>query len=156
MNKNGGVFDITQKIVFWPIAIFIIIIILFAVSGMLFGYRNSLVEIPVQLKAEAVAIRFLNAPECFTYVDEEGIINPGVIEASKFTQDQMYDCYHTPGGTEGAKWLNFKIEIEGYGELKTEEFYEGSIIFPLYKNVLVKDGDNFFGKRMIIYVQEKI
>lgn len=162
MDKQG-IFDVVTKSIFWMIAGIVITVAILAFALIMSSYQNKLVEIPPELKAELLALRFLNTPECFTYQDSlTGRIFPGVIDLNKFTQERLDGCYRTEK-EQGYKDYNFGIELEGYGPTKegagkilmTNNFFN-KVDFTLYKEVFIRLGGEVMPTRMIIYVQTKI
>lgn len=158
------IFDLTRKQIYWGIAAFMVVVAtLILVFVLLPQYQNSLVKVPDQLRAELISLRFVNAPECFTYQDQAtGRVFAGVIDLQKFTQEQMNKCYRTEP-EKGFKDFNFALELEGFtptvdGQkklLRTNNFFN-KVDFTLYKQVLVRNGDRFEPTRLIIYVQTRI
>lgn len=162
--SEDDIFDLTRKQIYWGIAGFMVtiaaLILVFAIFPQ---YQRSLVEVPPELQAELISLRFVNTPECFTYQDQAtGRIFAGVIDLQKFTQAQLDKCYRTEP-EKGFKDFNFALELEGYtpivdGQKKlllTNNFFN-KVDFTLYKQVLVRDGQALEPARMIIQVQTRI
>ena len=136
----------------------------FAFAIILSSYQQKVTQVPPQLRAEVISLRFVNTPECFTYQDPvTGRIFPGVIDVTKFTQARMDQCYRTQN-EQGFKEFNFGLALEGYTPLNaqgqeqplhTNNFFN-QVDFTLYKPVLVRAGSEITTSRMIIYVQTKI
>ncbi len=158
------IFDLTRKQIYWGIAAFMVVVAtLLLVFVLLPQYQGSLVEVPDELRAELISLRFVNTPECFTYQDPAtGRIFAGVIDLQKFTQERMDKCYRTEP-EKGFKDFNFALELEGHtpvvdGQkklLRTNNFFN-KVDFTLYKQVLVRNGDRFEPTRLVIHVQTKI
>jgi len=161
---EDDVFDLTRKQIYWGIAVFIVLIAALMMVLMIFpSFLNSLVEVPPELRAELISLRFVNTAECFTYQDPaSGRIFAGVIDLQKFTQVRMDKCYRTEP-EKGFKDFNFALELEGYtptldGEKKllvSNNFFN-KVDFTLYKDVLVKNGDKLEPTRLVIRVQTRI
>ena len=161
---EDDIFDLTRKQLYWGIAAFMVVVAtLILVFVLLPQYQNSLVEVPQELRAELISLRFVNTPECFTYQDETtGRVFAGVIDLQKFTQERMDKCYRTEP-EKGFKDYNFGLELEGYtpiidGQKKlliTNNFFN-KVDFTLYKEALVRNGDRFEPTRLVIQVQTKI
>jgi len=158
-----SVFELARKQIYWMIAGVLITIIILAFVFIMGAYQRQLVEVPEELRAELISLRFLNTPECFTYQDQlTGRIFPGVIDVSKFTQERLDACYYTED-KKGFKDFNFALELEGYvpivdGEKKlllTNNFFN-KVDFTLFKPVYVRVGNTIEPTRMIIQVQTKI
>jgi hypothetical protein len=158
------IFDLTRKQMYWGIAAFMVVIAaLILVFAILPRYQQSLVEVPQELRAELISLRFVNTPECFTYQDQvTGRIFAGVIDLQKFTQERMDQCYRTEP-EKGFKDFNFALELEGYTPtldgkkklLMSNNFFN-KVDFTLYKQVLVRNGQVLEPARMIIHVQARI
>jgi len=162
--SEDDIFDLTRKQIYWPIAAFMVIVATLLLVFVFFpNYQRSLVEVPPQLQAELISLRFLNTPECFTYQDPAtGRIFAGVIDLSKFTQERLDKCYRTEKDG-GIKDFNFALELEGYtpavgGEKKllmTNNFFN-QVDFTLYKQVLVRNGNRLEPSRLVIQVQTRV
>src|SRR3989344_8765728 len=161
---EDDIFDLTRKQIYWGIAAFMVVVATLILTFVLLPqYQRSLVEVPLELRAELISLRFVNTPECFTYQDQAtGRIFAGVIDLQKFTQAQLDTCYRTEKDS-GIKDFNFALELEGYtptvgGEkklLSSNNFFN-KVDFTLYKQVLVRNGDRFEPTRLVIHVQTRI
>jgi len=158
------IFDLTRKQIYWGIAAFMVVVAtLLLVFVLLPQYQRSLVEVPAELRADLISLRFVNTPECFTYQDPAtGRIFAGVIDLQKFTQERMDQCYRTEP-EKGFKDFNFALELEGYTpviegqkKLLRSNNYFNKVDFTLYKQVLVRSGDRAEQTRLIVYVQTRI
>lgn len=164
LMAEDDIFDFTRKQFYWVIAAFITVIAVLILVFVLFPqYQRSLVEVPPELKAELISLRFVNTPECFTYQDPTtGRVFAGVIDLQKFSQQQLDKCYRTEP-EKGFTDFNFALELEGYtpivdGEkklLRTNNFFN-KVDFTLYKEVLVRNGNTIEPTRLIVSVQTKI
>lgn len=161
---EDDIFDLTRKQMYWTIAAFMTVVAaLIFVFVLLPQYGNSLVHTPDELKAELISLRFVNAPECFTYQDPvTGRVFAGMIDLQKFTQTQLDACYKTHSET-GNQDFNFALELEGYtptqdGKKKSliTNKYFNNVDFTLYKEVLVRNGNRVEPTRLIIQVQARI
>lgn len=162
--SEEDIFDVTRKQIYWSIAVFMVLVAaLFLMFVLLPQYKGSLVEVPEELRAELISLRFVNTPECFMYQDPvTGRIFAGVIDLQKFTQERMDKCYRTEP-EKGFKDFNFGLELEGYtpivgGQKKlliSNNFFN-KVDFTLYKQVLVRNGNQFEPTRLVIQVQTRI
>jgi hypothetical protein len=162
MDKRGDGFEIARKSIYWMIAGVVITVIVLLFAMILSSYQGNLVQIPQELRAEIISLRFMNTPECFTYQDP--LTNrtfPGVIDINKFTKERLDQCYRTEK-VQGFKDYNFGLRLEGYPIdedpeklLETNNFFN-KVDFTLTKNVLVRSGTGVTPTKMIIYVQRKI
>lgn len=161
---EDDIFDLTRKQMYWGIAAFMVVVAtLIMVFVILPRYQQSLVEVPQELRAELISLRFVNTPECFTYQDPvSGRIFAGVIDLQKFIQERMDKCYRTETD-KGFKDFNFALELEGYTPtldgkkklLMSNNFFN-QVDFTLYKPVLVRNGDRLEPTRLVIHVQTRI
>ena len=160
---EDSVFELARKQIYWMIAGVLITITVIALVFLFSGYQRQLVEVPEELRAELISLRFVNTPECFTYQDPiTGRAFPGVIDVNKFTQERLDRCYRTEN-ERGFKDYNFALELEGYapivdGEkqlLRTNNFFN-KVDFTLFKEVYVRRGESLEPTRMVIYVQTRI
>ena len=138
MLKKGQ-FDVARKTIYWMLAGAVIAVVLLAFVLILAGYKNNLTYISPNLKASMISLRFTNIPECFAYQDEEtGRVYPGIIDLSKFTEEQMENCYKT----DSASQINFKLRLQNKGlEVLTNNYVNNPtprVLLPVA--VLVKDG----------------
>ena len=110
---EDDIFDLTRKQIYWGIAAFMVVVAAMMLMFVLLPqYKASLVEIPPELRAELISLRFVNTPECFTYQDPaSGRIFAGVIDLQKFTQERMDKCYRTEP-EKGFQDFNFALELE--------------------------------------------
>ena len=107
MNRKAQ-FEVARKTIYWMIAGFLIVVIIFAFALMIATYKNRLTYVPPQLKADFIALRFTNIPECFAYQDLiTKRVYPGVIDINKFDETRLFKCYHTDPVT-GNQDYNFK------------------------------------------------
>ena len=161
---EDDIFDLTRKQLYWGIAAFMVVIATLILMFILLPqYQRSLVEVPQELQAELISLRFVNTPECFTYQDEAtGRIFAGVIDLQKFTPERMDKCYRTEP-EKGFKDFNFALELEGYvpiidGQKKllmSNNFFN-KVDFTLYKQILVRNGNKIEPTRLVILVQTRI
>lgn len=160
---EDSVFELARKQIYWMIAGVMITITTIAFAFLMSDYQQKLVEIPEELRAELISLRFVNTPECFTYQDPvTGRIFPGVIDVNKFTQERLDKCYRTEK-EKGFQEYNFALELEGYapvvdGEkrlLLTNNFFN-KVDFTLYKKVYVRVGNSLEPTRMAVHVQTRI
>lgn len=154
MNKKG-VYSL-RKVVFFAAVLFVVVFILLAFYLLVTGYEAKLVHVPIQLKAEMVSLRFVNIPECFAYQDEgTKRIYPGVVELSKFNEEQMAGCYVTET-EKGNRDLNFRLLLHGSGrEVQTNNYFNKDD-FTLKKKVVVREGSDLKEDLLLIFVQVKV
>jgi len=155
MNKKAQ-FEIARKSIYWMIAGFMIVIIILAFAILIADYRSKLTRVPLEMNAEFISMRFTNIPECFAYMDQDtGRVYPGVIEISKFTNDQLNKCYLTEE-EKGYKDINFGLWLKNKDlKINTNNYYNVDKL-TLVKTVFVKEGDSFTKDQLFIFVQEKI
>lgn len=155
MNQKAQ-FDVARKTIFWMIAGVLIAVIVLVFAMVIGSYRSNLTETPIKLKANLVALRFVNIPECFAFTENSsGIVHPGTIDISKFNTETLNQCYLTES-KKGIKELNFRIKLERSGEEITTNNYFNQDDFTIFKEVLVKREYSLTKDRLIIYVQNKI
>lgn len=157
MNRQAQ-FDVARKTIYWMIAGFIIAMVVLAFAVTLGNYRSRLTEVPPKIRAELIALRFTNNPDCFAFVDEKtGVVSPGTIDPEKFTREQLDRCYRTEQ-EKGFKIFNFRLTLESTGEelLTNNYFHQDRDDLTIFKEVLVVKDQRFVKDRLIIYVQEKI
>ncbi len=152
-------FDFTRKSIFWTLAGVVITIVVFAFVLGISGYLNQLTYVPEKLRAEIISLRFANIPQCFAYQDSEtGRVYPGVIDLSKFTNEQMnLSCYHTES-EKGYEDYNFRLKLQKNGAevLSNNYFNKGGDDFTLFRKVAVKNNQTLTEDELYIFVQVKI
>jgi len=155
MNHKAQ-FDFTRKTIYWMFAGVIITGVMLTFAFTLATYKEKLLAVPPELKAELVGLRFMYNSDCFAYQHKETkVTHPGVIDLKKFTSAQMNNCYPILK-EKGTKTFNFRLKLEQEGsEIKSNSYYNKDD-FAIFKEVLVKKGDEITKDRLIIYVQEKI
>jgi hypothetical protein len=155
MNKKAE-FNAARKTIYWAIAGIVITIFVLGLAILLANHVNQLTKTSPKLKAEYIALRFTNIPECFAYEDKSsGKVHPGIIDLDKFNRKQMDQCYFTEE-EKGFQEYNFGLSLkEEKINLSTNNFFN-NIDFTLSKKVVVKKGDHFLEDTLLIYVQEKI
>ena len=155
MNKRAEQ-EIGEKSLFLPLIIFVIVIVIIAFFWMLANYAGNLAEVPPELKAELISLRFTNTPECFAYENVKvGRVYPGIIDLDKFNKAQLDRCYLTEDKT-GYQTYNFRLLLKDQDlNLLTNNFFN-KVSFTIYRDVIVRQGDHLFKDQLIIYVQEKI
>ena len=156
MNKKGQIFEFTQKTIFWMMAGVIITAIVFTFAFMIANYKDKLMDVSLQLRAETIALRFTNIPECFAYQDPEtGRVYPKVIDLSKFNDEQMVQCYFTDPEREYRDY-HFGLTLENERLFVSTNKYVVVENFVIYKNVFVKDEGGLREDRLKISVQKEI
>lgn len=150
MKNKQGQFEL-RKMIYWMIAGVVITMVIFAFAMIISSYKNKLTIVPPKLRVELISLRFVNAPDCFAYQDEiTGRVYPGVIDLSKFNEGRMDRCYQS----KSTKNFNFQLVLDNR-TLNTDE-WKHKTDFTLFKNILVKEGEELKSTRLKIYVQEKI
>ena len=149
MNKKA-VFDVARKSIYWTIAGVIIVAVILAYAIILTSYSNRLTEVPAEFEAELVLLRFLHTEDCFGV---DGM--PDVIDLAKFTNATVNFCYMTDE-EKGHRDMNFQFELPLHKKAVKTNNYFNKVDFTVFKNVLVKEGDEITPTQLIVYVQEKI
>jgi len=151
MNKKGQ-FSVARKSIYWMIAVSVITLVVLGFFWMLASYQSSLTAIDPEVRAELISLRFVNSPECFTYVDEKtGKALLREIDLEKFTEERLQNCYAAEKEN-----YNFKLVLEEEGQEITTENYFNKDDFTLFKKVKVRKAGEVKFDRMIIYVQENL
>src|SRR3989344_3051875 len=157
MLTKKGQFDIARKTIYWMIAGVMITLIVLAFAFIFGGYKSKLTYVPGEIRAEYIALRFANNEECFAWQDVSGIVHAGIIDISKFTDEQINtSCYFT-NLNQGYEEFNFGVTLENEKKsIRTNNYYHKDD-YTLFKEVLIRDENGLIKKdRLIIYVQEKI
>ncbi|MBI2665531.1 hypothetical protein HYX12_02850 [Candidatus Woesearchaeota archaeon] len=142
------------KIVYFLVVGLIFTALLFALGFSLTAYADKVASVPPEMKAEFIALRFFNLPECFAYSTEKGRIYPGVIDLNKFTEEQLFRCYHTQT-IGGFKTFNFRLRLENAGvEITTDKYYHRDA-FTLEHDVIVSKDHQLSKDKLFIHVQEE-
>ncbi|MBI2666427.1 hypothetical protein HYX13_02330 [Candidatus Woesearchaeota archaeon] len=155
MSEEGS-FDIATKSIYWMIAGFVILMLILVFTVLMINYKSKLLHVPEEQQAQFISLRFMNIPECFAYGDSRSErVYPGVIDLSKFTQEQMKRCYPVPE-EEGYKEINFELELRNMGrKIKSSDHYKIAS-FQLDVPVLVKDGEAYSSDTLIIKTQTEL
>ncbi|MBI2662273.1 hypothetical protein HYX11_02330 [Candidatus Woesearchaeota archaeon] len=156
MLTKKGQFDVARKTIYWMIVGVMITLIVLAFAFIFGGYKSKLTYVPGEIRAEYITLRFVNNEECFAWQDASGIIHAGVIDISKFTDEQMNKCYFT-NPKQGYEEFNFGLTLENEKKsIKTNNYYHKDD-YTLFKEIVVRDDKGLIKKdRLIIYVQENI
>ncbi|MBU1974630.1 MAG: hypothetical protein KKH52_04520 [Nanoarchaeota archaeon] len=94
MNKKAQ-FSLRKSISWTILGVIVTIVVLFF-AFTIAGYKNQLTYIPAEVKAEFIAERFVNNPDCFTYQDPlTERTYPGIIVLDNFNEERLFSCYHT-------------------------------------------------------------
>ena len=154
--SEGGAFGSSQKQIYFLLAGFFLLGILFFFGFMISSYQSKLTFVPDKLKGELISMRFANIPECFAFQDNlTERVYPGVIDLSKFNNKTMQGCYKTEQKN-GFKDFNFGLELlENKNFIFTNNYYNKDD-FAIYKKVLVKNGSKMSEDTLAIYVQVRI
>lgn len=155
MNRKAQ-FDVARKTIYWMIIGFVITIIVVGVALIFSSYRSKLTQIPAEIPAQLIALRFTSIPECFALVGPDVTIeNIGIVDLRKFTEQQLDECYHTEE-KKGFKTYNFRLKLENTGtEIITNNYFHQDD-FELHQEVIVYDGGTLRKDNLLIYVQTKI
>lgn len=157
MNKKGQ-FSAARKAVFWTVILVIITMIVLFFFFIIANYKNRLTEVPAELQAELIALRFANIPECFAY-ETSGKVLHNVVDLDKFTNERMNKCYSTVE-IGSFKTFNFKLRLlESGEEIITDKYYHNDRPdFTINKEVLLKksNGEPLKKDLLKIFIQEKI
>ena len=123
MNHKGQ-FEVARKTIYWMIIGFVIAIVVMGLALILGSFRATTTQIPEELPAQFIALRFTSLPECLAYVDlKAGLGNTGFIDLEKFTAEQLATCYRTEP-QRGFKTYNFRLKLEGFGkEIITDNYF---------------------------------
>ncbi len=153
---GDDIFHVARKTIYWMIAGVVIAVVVLAFAFMIGGYRNKLTQIPPELRAELIALRFTNIPECFAVVNENTrTVMTNSIDLAKFKKETMDACYR-PEQEKGIKTFNFRLQLKKEGKEVITNNYFHKDDFTLTKEVLVKKEGKFVPDQLVIYVQEKI
>ena len=157
MLTKKGQFDVARKTIYWMMVGVMITIIVLTFAFILGGYKSKLTYVPGEIRAEYIALRFTNNEQCFAWQDVSGIVHAGVIDISKFTDEQMNKSCYLTGLLQGHEEFNFGVVLESTKKMvRTNNYYQKND-FTLFKEVLIRDEKGIIKKdRLIIYVQEKI
>jgi hypothetical protein len=155
MNRRGeDIFDFGQKFVYWTIAVIVLTLIAIAFKWYLFSSQAYSTTRASELKAEAIALRFGNIPECFANEDlSSGKVFSNTIVLSNFTKPLLDKCYSTNDETR-AKTFHFRLKLEKEGTEIISDNYGYKDDFTLYHEVFVINGLNIKNDMLVIYVQE--
>ncbi|MFC1686846.1 hypothetical protein ACFL0E_00630 [Nanoarchaeota archaeon] len=153
--NNKAQFEL-RKSLYWMVIGIVVTIVVFVFAFILASHQNRLTKIPSELKSELLSLRFVNNPDCFTYQDSvTKRVFPGIIDLTKFTDDDLLNCYKTETKEEN-KDYNFRLKLKVQNkEIKTNN-YRNVNTYVLTKEVLVKIGEDLKKDTLEIFVQEKV
>ena len=84
-----------RKSIFYTIFGFVAVIAFILLVWMVPSYKSELSTIPLNLENHLLIQRFLNSPLCFTPQDKDtNRFYPGVIDLTKFNQENLDECYN--------------------------------------------------------------
>ena len=153
---EGDSFQFTQKQFFFIGAGLFLVGMIFFFAFVISDYHNKIVQVPNQLRAELISMRFGNIPECFAYEDPiTKRVYPGVIDLAMFTNDTMFRCYHTEE-REGFKDFNFGLHLKDHKKSLRTNNYFNKDDFAIFRKVLVHDGTDVNSDLLEVYVQVRI
>jgi hypothetical protein len=153
MNKKAQ-FAAARKTIYWMIAGLVITMVVIGFAMVIASYRNNLAKVPPEIRAELIALRFTNNPDCFAYNVGDKVIL-GTIDLNKFNEETLLKCYST-ANSGSIKTFNFRLKLESSGKELTTDKYANLDKFTIFKEVLIKRPGGLFKDRLIIYVQEKV
>ena len=156
MNKKGQAFDVARKVIPWILFAFIISGLVLTFAFAISGYRNKLTQVPAELRAELITLRFAQIPECFAMVDEpSGKMLWDTIDLTKFTDAQLSTCYRTEQ-EKGFKTFNFRLQLKKLNKEVITNNYFHQDLFEIRKPIHVRQDNQWIDDELIIYVEEKI
>lgn len=156
MNKKAqDIFDVTKKSVFWMFMGLIIAMIILTFAYFLVNYQGDITEIPPELQAEFIMLRFTENADCFAYQDEfTGRVYPGVIDLDKFTKERLDSCYST--GEDGRYDINFQLTLSVFNETIAADNFYNVVDSTVKKTVLVRTEENDTIATLTIEIQGEI
>ena len=153
MNKKAQ-FEAIRKSIYWTIAGVVIAMVVIGFAILIAGYKNKLTEVPEELDATFIALRFTNSEDCFAYQDPiSGRVIPGMIDANKLTHEQINLCYLTEE-KEGHHIYNFGFKV-GDIFIHTNNFHQDTD-FNINHDVLINRNGNVTKDTLIVMVQKSI
>ncbi|HLC52560.1 MAG TPA: hypothetical protein VJI98_04920 [Candidatus Nanoarchaeia archaeon] len=152
--SDVGESEISMKTVYWIIAAFVIGLIITAFAFVLASHNARLNNMPIELRGELIALRFVNSPDCFAY-QEEGRVLAGVLDKSKFTLEQLNRCYKTEPET-GFRDFNFRLKLASSDRSINTNNYFNVDKLTIRQKVLVRDGEKISSDELLIFVQDKV
>ncbi len=110
-------------------------------------------EIPIGLENYLSAQRFLNSPLCFAFQDKDtSIVYPGMIDLTKFNQDNLNKCYNAENTK--VKAYRFTLNYNNRKSTISTKNWEGLLKEAKTEQVLVNDIGNIQGAELFIEVQD--
>lgn len=110
LNRKGdSMISESDKMIFW----FLILILIALCITFMVAWTNSLKKLYLNenLQPAAYETRLVYSGQCFAYTDSEGRAYPGIIDATKFTQNRLNECLPLDAVSEHA--ISAKLEIPG-------------------------------------------
>ena len=157
-NKKGEGNDanIPAVMLYYMMASIILVMIIFGFASIVSNWQIQAAHYPDEIKAEAIAMRFTQNPDCFAFEQEKsGKVYSGIIDLSKFNQKRMDECYFT--GENGKEHFQFELYLEEYDKkVLSDHKYVNIIDNTIKKKVLVYDEGKLIPSTLFIYVQEKV
>ncbi|MAG73568.1 hypothetical protein CL620_04580, partial [archaeon] len=130
-------------------------IVIFAFAFIISSYKAKLVNVPGEVKADLLSLRFTNSPDCLAYTNPStGRVHIGTIDLAKWTSDHLATCYYTEPEF-GYRGINFLLSIPGYEDIQTNN-WRNFKHYTLRRNVLVWDGSTLDATNLTIFVQEHV
>jgi len=140
--------EFTWTVIYLPAILVAVTIIIFVFGFFIAGHKDKLTSVPEELQAELISLRFTNS--CFAYQDPvTGRIYPGVIDISKFTEQQLQRCYTTKDQNE----FNFRLQLGD--KLITTNNYFNLDHFVIEKKVLILEDNQYTPGTLSIGVQTR-
>ena len=139
-------FWIVYGIILGFVAVFFVIIVAKTGSEQAIIYGN--------LESMYISQRFLKSPECFSYKNDGALI-VNVIDAKKFTNEQMTGCYNLKDlGTTAFRITLTSASIKPFEPLTTKNWnlnkgYEQKLVH----NVLIYSDEKFYNGELAIEMQ---
>ncbi|MBI2102136.1 hypothetical protein HYT53_06005 [Candidatus Woesearchaeota archaeon] len=149
-SKKGDILG--RKMVFYVIAIFVIVAAFFVVTPAIASDKSKISELPEGLENYFLIQRFLNAPSCFALQDRDtGRTFPMTIDIEKFNEANLNKCYNAQDTSVKAYRLTLK-----YGNVEkslSTKNWQGFFRKAETKRVFAYDNGNVQKAELIIETQ---
>ena len=97
-----GQYVLGHKWIYFIVALFLIALMFLFLRTMLVNYQVGKIACSDRLTDELIIAKTLYAPVCFVHEDQDTGAQPGTIDAEKFTQSQLTQCF---------KYIDKKVNI---------------------------------------------